>query len=275
MSPTEDYLGFYLSYPLKDLFQIFLLGMARILPVIALSPFFGGKVLSNTMKVGFTIVLVPIFLPILLANATATLSYDLIFMVLLVKETMIGFILGMFVSIPFYWAGAAGILIDHQRGAQSLQVMDPAGGMKSSPTGLLYSNILLVSFFTIGGPFLFFEALISTYQVVPSDRFLYAAFFSSEMPIWNATIKLLNTTITIGTQLAAPSLIVILMSDLFLGIANRMAPQVQISFLLWSLKAYLGIAILWAACWFILKQMDLQTLSWLKMLQKLAPGMGA
>jgi type III secretion protein T len=272
-SPTEDSLSFFLNFPLGNIFLLFLLGVGRITPLIATVPYLGAKILSNSMKIGFVIVLVPIFLPLLLAKATVPLSFDLTFMIMIIKEVMIGFILGFFVSIPFYYAQGAGTLIDHQRGAQSLQVMDPATQTQASPIGILYSNILLLAFFFIGGPFLFFDAIALSYTLVPADQFLNPNFFSSQMPFWDATIKILTTLFAIAMQLAAPSLIMILMSDLFLGIANRMAPQVQISFLLWSLKAYLGIVLLWAAWWLIMKQMDLQILQWLKYFDKLIDGM--
>ena len=73
--------------------------------------------------------------------------------------------------------------------------------------------------------------------------------------------------ITITLQLSAPSIIGMLLADLFLGIANRMAPQVQISFLLWSMKAYVGLGLLWLGWWFILKQLDIQGLQWIQMIQ--------
>lgn len=272
-SPTDDYLSFFLNFPLGNLFLLFLLGIGRIAPILATVPYLGAKLLSNPMKIGFTVVLIPIFLPLLLAHSSVPLELDLIFMLLVIKEVMIGFILGFIVSIPFYYAQGAGTLIDHQRGAQSLQVMDPATMTQASPIGILYSNLLLLSFFFIGGPFLFFDAIASSYNLIPADKFLNPSFFSMNMPIWNATIKVLTTIFAIAIQLAAPSLIMILLSDLFLGIANRMAPQVQISFLLWSLKAYLGIVLLWAAWWLILKQMDIQLISWMKYFQKLVQGL--
>ena len=47
----------------------------------------------------------------------------------------------------------------------------------------------------------------------------------------------------LSTQLAAPALIMILMTDFFLGIANRLAPQVQITFLGMPLKSLLALTI--------------------------------
>ncbi len=270
--PTDGYFSFLLSRPLPELWNLFLLGMARIVPVIALSPFLGGKILADPMKLGFAVALVPLFLPYLAVTAKAPLTLDIVFILLMVKEVLIGALLGFFISIPFFAAQGAGTLIDHQSGSQSLQVTDPSSQVQASPTGLLYNNMMIVIFFLIGGPFLFFNAIFTSFTILPVDQFIDAAFFSHQTPLFLTTIKLINQLLTIALQLSAPSLIALLMSDLFLGIANRMAPQVQISFLLWSLKSYVGIGIVWAGWWFILKQIENQSMDWVKMLQKLVQG---
>ncbi len=59
------------------------------------------------------------------------------------------------------------------------------------------------------------------------------------------------------------------MAEMFLGIANRLAPQVQIAFLGMSLKSLVGIALLWAAWFFILQQLGKQSLQWVQKLNRL------
>ncbi|NGX55101.1 MAG: hypothetical protein KR126chlam2_00727 [Chlamydiae bacterium] len=269
-SPTDTYISFFLSRPTWDVWNLFLLGMARIVPIIAIAPFLGGKAIPDPVKIGFGIALTPLFLPFLIVHAqSGPLNVDIIFFLLLAKEALIGTLLGILIAMPFYYSQAAGTLIDHQRGSQSLQVTDPATQIQASPTGLLYNNVMIVTFFAIGGPILFFQGVYSSYQVLPADQFVDPALFSLDAPLWNTLLKYFTTLITISLQLSAPAVIAILMSDLFLGIANRMAPQVQISFLLWSLKAFIGILILWASWWLVISQMSSQGLTWIKSVNKL------
>ena len=86
---------------------------------------------------------------------------------------------------------------------------------------------------------------------------------------------IVNEIVTIAIQMAAPSLVAILMAEMFLGIANRLAPQVQIAFLGMSIKSLLGLALLWAAWFFILKQFTKQSYSWIELLNKLIYSMKA
>ncbi|NGX54281.1 MAG: hypothetical protein K1000chlam4_01006, partial [Chlamydiae bacterium] len=134
---------------------------------------------------------------------------------------------------------------------------------------VIYNNIMIVTFFAIGGPLLFFQGIYTSYQVLPADQFVDPALFNLDAPLCNTLMKYFTTLITVTLQLSAPAVIAILMSDLFLGIANRMTPQVQISFLLWSLKAFIGILILWAAWWLVISQMSTQGLTWIKTVNKL------
>lgn len=265
----DTYISFFLSRPPAEVWTIFLLALARIVPLVTLAPFLGGKILSDPMKIGFGIALTPIFLPPLLLEAHPPTDINLIFFFLLIKELVIGAILGFLITIPFHFAQGAGTLIDHQGGSQSLQVFDPTLQSQATPTGILYNNVMIAAFFSIGGPILFFDAVLSSYKLIPADAFIGAAFFSKHAPLWHTTTKLITTLFTIVLQLSAPSVIAILLSDLFLGIANRMAPQVQISFLLWSLKAFLGLLALYLGWWLILKQMDIQGLAWTKMIYKM------
>jgi type III secretory pathway component EscT len=92
---------------------------------------------------------------------------------------------------------------------------------------------------------------------------------------WKIIIGLLHQVLSLAIQLGAPSIIGILMAEMFLGIANRLSPQVQIVFLGISLKSFVGLALLAAAWFFILKQLGKESLSWMKTLhqaiQEIAP----
>ncbi|MEZ5315288.1 MAG: EscT/YscT/HrcT family type III secretion system export apparatus protein [Chlamydiales bacterium] len=263
-SPTDTYLSIILSRPLDQVWNIFLLGLARIVPIIAIAPFYGGKMIGDVVKIGLGVFITLVFLPFLILTNPASFSRDCHFLLLMIKEVMIGALMGFFIAIPFYYAQGAGALIDHQRGSQSLQIMDPTSQTQTSPIGKLYNDMLLVLFFAIGGPILFFDGLFTSFSLIPFNAFFPPHFFDIQHPFWITMTGVITTVVKIGLQLSAPSLIGMLLSDLFLGIANRMAPQVQISFLLWSFKAFIGVAMLFLAWWLVIKQFDIQTTNWLK-----------
>jgi len=268
----NDYIDLYLNSALaagtpESFLSLFLLGLARLLPIIQMSPFFGSRTLPQPVKIGFAVSLFAIFLPTLLINLKGPLYFNMSLLLMASKELFIGFAIGWIMSIPFSIVQTVGMIIDHQRGGASLNVNDPTIQSQSSPIGTLYNLVLIYVFYYIDGPFYFIEAINTSYEILPPDTFLSQAFFTRASNFWDIQIKLLNKIMVISTQLVAPPLITILMTDMFLGIANRLAPQVQITFLGLPLKSLLAFTVMWLG-W---KQYNQQTVvmvfQWMELLK--------
>jgi type III secretion protein T len=272
MLDTSDYVSFVLSFPKVpplSVLTMFFLGIVRMAPIVALAPFLGAR-LPNPVKMGIAISLTAIMLPHIMMTAHLPApTFDFNFILLGVKEAMIGMIITFLVGLPFYIAQSSGVLIDFLRGSSALQVTDPFSQAQASSIGLLYNYVFVVLFYEINGPFYFLEGLMKSYTIIPVDSFINSAFFQLKHPFWQAVMLLLTQFTALSIQLAAPSLVAILMAEMFLGIANRLAPQVQIAFLGMSIKSLLGIALLWAGWYFILQQIGKQSLLYLKMMDQL------
>ena len=270
MLAAADYTSFYsqlAEYAPSSMLTLFFLGMARIIPVVVFAPFFGSK-LPSGVKLGLSICLTIVLLPHVTIKSQTTPDFNIVYIILFLKEILIGFILGLLVSVPFYVALASGSLIDFLRGSSSLQVTDPSSQEQTSPIGILYNYVLIVIFYNLNGPLMLFDGILDSYNVIPADGFINPVFFHMKQPIWEMITGVLSKVIALSIQLAAPSLLAILMTEVFLGIANRLAPQVQIVFLGMSLKSLIGLAVLCAAWMFILQQMGKETLLWMKEINK-------
>lgn len=228
--------------PVAVLMMLFLF-LARMLAIISQSPFLGARVLPHPVKVTFALSLFVIFLPQLLNVTKTPVPFDEFAVLLLFKELFIGLVLGFLMSMPFTIATNVGLIIDHQRGGASLMVNDPIIQNQSSPLGTLFNMVLVFIFFLIDGPFLFISAIMTSYDLIPPDKFLNRSVFDSSSGLYAMTLELLNKMMIISMQLATPALLSILMTDTFLGIANRLAPQVQITFLGMPLKSLLALVI--------------------------------
>lgn len=248
---------------LSGITTLFFLFLARMLPIIALSPFFGARVLPHPVKVTFAISLFVIFLPQLLTVTTKPLDFNMISLVYFVKELFIGFTLGYVVSIPFIIVQNAGIIIDHQRGGASLMVNDPTIQNQSSPLGTFFNFILIYVFFRMDGPFLFIDAIVTSYEIIPPDQVFNPNFFLRGSGFWEMQMKLFNKLMIISIQLATPALLAILMTDVFLGIANRLAPQVQITFLGMPLKSLLALAVVFFGWKIFTEELNKQCYDWI------------
>lgn len=276
-SPTSDYLSFLFNIPHlspTSILCLFMLGLMRVAPMVTIAPFLGSK-LPGAVKMGIAISLVVIMLPQIAMTTTTPIDFNMYFVGYAVKELLVGLLLAIIASFPFYVAESAGVLIDFQRGSSALMVNDPTMDVQVSPIGLLYNYILIVLFFQISGPFLFLDGVLQTYTIIPADKMISPTFFNLDLPLWQMLLNFLTKFTAISIQLASPSLVAILMAEMFLGIANRLAPQVQIAFLGMSIKSLLGIALLFAGWIFILNEMGKQSLIWIKEITKLLHSLSA
>lgn len=267
VSSTDNYftlLNMLMQKNPSTLLAVFFLSLGRLLPIMVLAPFFAARQLPTPVKIMFSISLLVILLPQNIFALNAELNLNMHVVGLFIKEVAIGFILGFIAAIPFYIAQASGSLIDHIRGSASLQVSDPTTQTQTGPIGILYNYVLIVVFFAIGGPLMFIDAIASSFQLLPINKLLSPFFFQADIPFWKTMIGMISHLMRLAVQLGAPSLIGILMAEMFLGIANRLAPQVQIVFLGISLKSFVGLALLAAAWFFIIQQFGKESLLWIK-----------
>ena len=272
VSATDDYLNLFLHFPGISPDQVlaaFFLLLARLLPIVALAPFLGGKNVPAIIKMGFSISLSAIFLPQVLITLQVPLELNIEYSLYFLKEILFGLIIGIMSMIPFLIAQSSGSLIDHMRGASSLQVTDPGTQVQTSVVGLFYNYVLISIFFMIGGPFIFFNAIAHSFQIVPVNRFINPIFFQLNVPFWQLVLGLLTYIISLAIQLGAPCIVGILMAEMFLGIANRLSPQVQIVFLGIPLKSWVGQAMMAIAWYFIVNQLGKESLKWIQTMSDL------
>ena len=122
-------------------------------------------------------------------------------------------------------------------------VNDPTIQNQSSPLGTMFNLILIYLFFMMDGPFTVLNIISESYVILPPDKMMTAYIFDEKSVVFTKIIGIMGNVMILSTQLAAPALIMILMTDFFLGIANRLAPQVQITFLGMPLKSLLALVI--------------------------------
>ena len=278
LSDTDNFLSFLLSLQNYDpitVLSVFFLTLGRTVPLVSIAPFLGAKNLPRTVRMMFGVALCVLFLPQNLALIHANIPFNTVFIGYMIKELAIGSVLGFFSAMPFLIAQTAGSLIYNARGASSLQVTDPTTQTQTGPIGILYNYVLLALFFSLGGPFLFFDAVAKSYQLIPVDGIISSAFFYKGSPFWKQIVNLTQYVMNLALQLAAPALIGILLTDMFLGIANRLAPQVQVVFLGIPLKSWVGIALM-AAAWALTTQvLGRESIEWMKTIMKFINQAGA
>jgi type III secretion protein T len=242
-------------YTWLQILQMYLLVLCRLAPVIAFTPFLGGKIVPATARAGLLIFLGILFLPYTGLNTPPDEAATFFTVFYALKEIFIGFAISFFASIPFFVAQSAGIIIDFARGSSQLMAQDPTLQNQASTIGIMFNYVLIALFFMIKGPEHFFEALALSFEKFPLLGTLAPEFTQLKSSLWVAMSSIIQVVFTLSLKLASPAIIAILMAEMFLGIANRLAPQVQIAFLGMPLKSFLGLLLLFVGWFAILGDM--------------------
>ncbi|MGI8786268.1 MAG: flagellar biosynthetic protein FliR [Pyrinomonadaceae bacterium] len=220
------------------------LTFARLVSFFSIVPFFGGASVPARVKVATAMALVIILYPSVAATVPAnqTLGFGpLGFIALLAKEVLIGFTLGFIASLAFEAVQVAGRIIDFQRGSTMAELYAPQLQTRVSELGQFKLQLAIVLFITVGAHRLFIRSLLDSFEFIPALSF--PQFAPGWSPAAELIVKLTAAVLSIGLQLAAPALIALLLTDLFFGIINRVAPQVNVFFLSMPVKMLVGIIV--------------------------------
>lgn len=219
------------------------LAFARILSFLVIVPFFGGQAVPGRVKVATATALVIIVYPTLaleIPRDGSPLPFGPIgFIALLIKEAFVGFVLGFIAASVFEAIQVAGRIIDMQRGASMAELMAPQVQSRVSELGQFKLQLAIVIFLGIGAHHLFLGALAESFAFIPAMRFPHIE------AGWSAPVALITQLTTImfgfGVQLALAPVIALLLTDLFFGVVNRVAPQINVFFLSMPVKMALGL----------------------------------
>jgi type III secretion protein T len=201
------------------------IAVARAMGMIMLTPAFMRLGLTGIIRssVAFAISL-PMIFPIFqqLAVSGQPTSFDLAG--LLIKEMVVGALIGLAFGIPFWAAEVAGDLIDLQRGSTMSQLVDPLSAGESSVTATLLTITLLALFFMSGGFMLLLDGFYRSYQLWPAASFSPVLDPSAFVGI----LRVLDRIMQIGVLIIAPLVIAILIVDIMMAFLSRMASQLHV-----------------------------------------------
>ncbi len=219
------------------------LAFARLLAFLVVVPFFGGAAVPARVKVATATAFVVIVYPSLAAGLKGgALQFGpLGFIGLLAKEAFVGFTLGFVASLVFEAVQVAGRVIDFQRGSTMAELFAPQLQTRVSELGQFKLQLAIVIFLAIGAHHFFIGALLRSFELIPATGFpqLQAGW----TPAAEFITKLTGGVISVGVQLAVPAMVALLLTDLFFGLVNRVAPQINVFFLSLPVKMAVGIAV--------------------------------
>jgi len=207
----------------------------RMQVAFAIIPLFNKQMVPSLIRsgiaVGLSLVLLP---PMLVAMGQHPDSFSLI--AIIVKEALIGLLLGYAVAALFWAVEAVGFFIDNQRGASIASTLDPLTGNDSSPLGILFNQAFVVYFMVAGGFIVLMTLLYASYRVWPVMTY-FPTLPQDGLVIFAGVF---GGIVRMAVLLSAPVIVAMMLAELGLALLSRFVPQLQVFFLAMPIKC--GIA---------------------------------
>jgi flagellar biosynthetic protein FliR len=224
----------------------FALIMARVMSIVLLVPFLGGKNAPAEVKMGVGVTLTLIIWPTALASLTGPIPLTPIgFLLMMMKETFVGLVIGFIAAKVFYVVEISGQLIDILRGANQIQLQIPEIEERSSAFGAMQFQLLITVFLALDLHHPFFESLFESYRIIPLND--WPQFRAGFKPFVDYVARVTADVIAVAVLLAMPVGIVTLVIESAFGLMNRVAPQINAYFMAMPAKVLGGCIIFFLA----------------------------
>jgi flagellar biosynthetic protein FliR len=239
--------------------------MARILPMLVLSPFLGGDLVEAQTKVGAGLLLTIVMYPAVAGQIEPAQVNAFTFVALLLKEVFIGVVIAFFVGMVFEAAQVAGSVLDTLSGTNMAQVMVPQLQQNASIFSSLKMQLAIVLFLSLNGHHRVIEAMADSLALIPLAGF--PSFSQGQWPFFENVLLTFGKLLGIGLTLAAPALLAAFLTDLSLGMINRVAPQIQVFFISMSIKPVVVTVMTLLSIHLLMQRLELEFIDMLKLLR--------
>ncbi|MBO8171003.1 MAG: flagellar type III secretion system protein FliR [Bacillaceae bacterium] len=257
-----------------EFLPVFLLVFVRMSAFILAAPVFSTRGVPNTFKIGlaFFLSLIAVFAVNMTVDPAEPIAFDGRYVLLILKEVLVGLSLGFIAMMLIYAVQIAGGLIDMQIGFAIANVIDPQTGMHSPLTGNFKFILAILLLLSLDGHHMLIKGIITSYYAVPVDVMWQQLDTGS---IARFAVNVFVYMFSSAFMMAAPVVGSLFLVDVALGIMARTVPQMNIFVVGLPLKIFVSFAVLFVALpgyFYILKRLFEEMYRSMAQLMKLLGG---
>ncbi len=217
--------------------SLFLLILSRWAGMIMLAPVFGARGVPGMVRLGLAAGITIILYPLIQATEPSIPFGLLPYVGLVIKEILVGLVIGFLIYLLTAILQGAGQLIDFQMGFTMGAAIDPVYGVQSPMMGnfqIILATMLLLS--TNSHHYLI-AGMVKSYAFIPINP--------SSLPTnYLFYAQLVSQVFALSIQLAMPIFGALLVSDVGIGLLSRTVPQMNIFAVIFPVKIAFGFIIL-------------------------------
>ncbi|WP_163101519.1 flagellar biosynthetic protein FliR [Peribacillus alkalitolerans] len=203
-------------------FPGFLLILVRVTAFFVTMPIFSYRTIPASHRIGFSFFLAWIMY---YTMDIPVLEIDVSYFLLIVKEALVGLMIGFIAFVIMTAVQIAGGFIDFQMGFAIANVIDPQTGVQSPLVGQYLYTFALLFLLVTNGHHLLLDGIYYSYQFIPVDQ-AFIPFNNEDLLLF--VVKSFNKAFLIAFQMSIPVVGSLFIVDIALGILARTVPQLNI-----------------------------------------------
>jgi flagellar biosynthetic protein FliR len=219
--------------------QVFAAGLvfARLAAIIMLIPGIGESFIPPRIRLALALSMSLMLMPVVGALVPAIPATVSGVAGAVIKETLIGLMIGAILRLFMGSLATAGEVVSIQTTLSFAQTTNPSLG-QPTPTLATFLGLLgIVLIMTTDLHHLFLSAIVRSYTLFPFTRAVQVA------DAGQLAVQTVGSSFALGIQLAAPVVVFSLVFNIATGLVGRVMPQFQIFFVATPLMVLMGLSI--------------------------------
>lgn len=212
---------------------------ARISGLMVFCPVLGSETVSAPVKAGLTLLLTIMLHPLHGPVSRALTSWQWAQVAL--GEMAIGLMLGLAANFLFEAVLMAGQILGVQIGYSLANVFDPQTNADTPVLSEFHQLAATLIFLQMNVHHWLLRSLVRSFSYLPPGG------VSITLPAVSHLLHAAGGIFLVGVQIAAPSLVATLVTDMALGFLGKASPQLPVMFIGIALKNIVGLSVLIAA----------------------------
>ncbi|MBE7719508.1 flagellar biosynthetic protein FliR [Lacrimispora indolis] len=217
--------------------MLFSLIFMRMSGFILLNPILGRRNIPNVVKGGMVMVFTLLIYSFSAAQVPEPVN-SIEFAVLIIKEFIMGYIIGFVMDLFLMVITFAGSIIDFQMGLSMATIYDPQSNAQVAITGGLWNVYFILLFFAVDGHLALIKLLIKSAETVP-----YGQVVLGTKVAW-AMIEVFIQCIIMAIKFSFPIIAIEFITEIAVGILMKMIPQINVFVVNIQAKLILGLLML-------------------------------
>lgn len=220
-----------------EYWEVFLLILVRIASFASTAPFFNMSNTPQRIKLGLSVFISIIIFTIIPEREVV---YDGIieYAMLLIKESIVGLLLGWVCNICIQTITFAGHIMDLEIGLSMATTYDPTLQQQVSISGNFYYHVTFLLLLVSGMYQFLISAIVDSYTIVPLGS------LAVNMSLYDSILGVAAEYFIVGFRIALPIFVVSMLVNAILGILTKVAPQLNMFAVGIQLKLLVGLTVM-------------------------------